>query len=213
MPPRLRLIVSLASGALVLALALVLLLRGGSSGTRSANGPSAAVNGSGASGFDGAALPANLTAPDFTLVDQSGHAVSLSGQRGAVTVLAFLSSSCASCTLIAQQVRGALDELTRPATVLFVSADPTADTRASVERFLAGVSLSGRARYLTGPRERLASIWRAYRLTPPARARGAFERAATVMLIDRSGFERVLFGVEQLTPEGLAHDIGKLQTG
>jgi hypothetical protein len=31
-----------------------------------------------------------------------------------------------------------------------------------------------------------------------------------VLLIDRAGDERVQFGLEQLTPESLIHDIGKL---
>jgi hypothetical protein len=31
-----------------------------------------------------------------------------------------------------------------------------------------------------------------------------------VLLVDRRGRERVLFGLEQLTPESLAHDIGRL---
>jgi hypothetical protein len=30
-------------------------------------------------------------------------------------------------------------------------------------------------------------------------------------LIDRNGFERVGFGLEQITPEGLAHDIRLLE--
>jgi hypothetical protein len=46
---------------------------------------------------------------------------------------------------------------------------------------------------------------------PPSRGRAAFERAASVMLLDRRGAERVIFGLEQLTPEGLAHDIRVLE--
>src|SRR5438270_590721 len=56
----------------------------------------------------------------------------------------------------------------------------------------------------------LRAVWRAYTVTPAAAGRAAFDRAATVRLLDRSGRERVLFGLEQLTPEGLAHDIRKL---
>ncbi len=71
--------------------------------------------------------------------------MSLSSYRGQVVVLAFLYSTCgATCTLIAQQIRGALDELPQPVPVLIVSADPAADTPASVARFLARVSLTGR---------------------------------------------------------------------
>jgi hypothetical protein len=34
-----------------------------------------------------------------------------------------------------------------------------------------------------------------------------------VVLIDAKGDERVLYGPEQLTPEALAHDIGRLEKG
>jgi hypothetical protein len=47
----------------------------------------------------------------------------------------------------------------------------------------------------------------------PAQGPRAVERSQWVMLIDRSGRERVLFGMEQLTPEALAHDIRTLQAG
>jgi protein SCO1/2 len=128
-----------------------------------------------------------------------------------VVVLAFLSSACGpTCTLIAQQVRGALDELGRPVPVLLISVDPAADTRAGVRRFLSDVSLNGRARFLDGAPAVLRPVWRAYRVMPLSAGRAAFERSAQVALIDRSGQERVIYGLEQLTPEGLAHDIRKL---
>jgi protein SCO1/2 len=94
--------------------------------------------------------------------------------------------------------------------VLFVSVDPRADTGARVRRFLVRVALSGRVRYLSGPPAVLKPIWRAYGIVPVTSDRGAFERAASVLLLDRSGRERVVFGVEQLTPEGVAHDVRKL---
>jgi cytochrome oxidase Cu insertion factor (SCO1/SenC/PrrC family) len=112
--------------------------------------------------------------------------------------------------VIAQQIRGAIDDLHAAPAVLIVSADPAGDTPARVERFLTDVSLSGRVRYLTGPPAQLRSVWRAYRIAPASDGRAAFERTATVMLLDRSGRERVLFGLEQLTPESLAHDIERL---
>jgi len=163
------------------------------------------------SGFDGAALPANLPVREFTLTDQSGRPVSLAAYHGQVVILAFLSTSCAAaCTLIAQQIRGALDELPRPVPVLLVSADPSADTGARIKRFLASVGLSGRVRYLTGSLAALQPIWRAYRIVPASSGRAAFERSASVLLLDRNGRERVVFGLEQLTPEGVAHDVRAL---
>jgi protein SCO1/2 len=165
-------------------------------------------------GFAGAELPQAKAAPPIALFDQYGRPVSLASLRGEPVVIAFLYTRCgAPCTLIAQQIRGALDELSRPVPVLLVSADPSGDTPVAVRHFLAQVSLSGRVYYLTGPEAALRRVWRAYRISPAARGAAAFERSATVLLIDQAGRERVIYGPEQLTPEALAHDIGKLQNG
>ena len=45
----------------------------------------------------------------------------------------------------------------------------------------------------------------------PAANDSKAEAAVTVVLVDRRGFERVAFGIEQITPEGLSHDIGLLE--
>jgi protein SCO1/2 len=174
-------------------------------------GGGSAAHLSASTGFAGAALPASLPVREFTLEDQSGRRVSLTGYRGRVVILAFISSTCgATCILLAQQIRGALDELPRPVPVLFVSVDPRADTGARVRRFLQRVALTGRVRYLSGSSAALRPIWRAYGIVPVTSDRAAFERAASVLLLDRDGRERVVFGVEQLTPEGVAHDVRKL---
>ncbi len=167
------------------------------------------------SGFDGAAFPAGLRAYDFTLVNQRRQNVSLSSYRGRVVVLAFLFSDCRTCVLVAEQVRGALDELTdtRGLATIFVSTDPASDTRASVARFLHETSLSGRVEYLTGTTAQLQPVWSAYGVAPVSSGRTASEAQAPVLLIDRAGIERVGFSPEQITAEGLAHDIGELQNG
>jgi protein SCO1 len=196
----------------LIALAIGLAVGGCSGGSSSPTSSSASATGavSGA-GFDGAALRAGTPPRDFTLKDLAGHAVTLSRYRGQVTILAFLYSTCGpTCILIAQQIRGALDELPHPVPVLVVSADPATDTPARVGRFLDRVSLTGRVRYLTGSRAALEPVWRAYGVIPASRGRAAFERSPSVILLDRSGGERVIFGLEQLTPEGLAHDVRKL---
>jgi protein SCO1/2 len=220
MPRRSRiLLLGLATAAVVLACALVLILD--RPGTRSRAGASATASGTApaadqraGSGFDGALLPGGLRAPDFTLTDQRGRRVSLSQYRGQVVVLAFLSTACPpACSLIAQQIRGALDELGRPVPTLIVSADPAADTPARVRRFLGEAALSGRVEYLTGTRAELQPVWRTYGIVPSLLGDDASPHAASVLLIDRSGQKRDLFEVEELTPEGLAHDIRKLKGG
>ena len=198
-----RLIALAAVALAALALALVLLLAQ-PSGHRGEAPPL------GSSGFAGAALP-GMPAASFVLTDQSGRRVSPATLRGQVAVLAFVSSTCGpACTLIAQQIRGALDELGRAVPELLVSVDPAGDTPARVQRFLARVSLTGRVHYLTGTPAELRPVWRAYAIEPLSSGRSAYERSAVVVLLDRSGRARVLFGPEQLTPEALAHDIRKL---
>jgi protein SCO1/2 len=211
------------AAALVVALACAIAFGGCSGGgssparssSSSATGAGASTPTSSSSGFDGAALPAG-PAHEFTLADltDNGRTISLSRYRGQVVVLAFLYSTCgAPCVVIAQQIRGALDELgAHPVPVLLVSADPATDTLARARSFLAQVSLTGRAQWLTGSLAQLRPVWRAYGITPASAGAAAFANSASVFLLDRAGRERVLFQSEQLTPEGLAHDVDKLQS-
>jgi protein SCO1 len=201
--------------ALGLALAVILIGTSGSSTRGPSPSPSSTPTGTSAqAGFDGAALPNGIQAPAFTLTDQHGRHIALGDYRGRVVILTFLAATATGASpLIAQQIRGALDDLARPAAALAISADPSADTPVRVGRLLASASLTGRMEYLTGMPARLRPIWHAYRVTPMSAGRASFERAASVLLIDPRGRERVRFGVEQLTPEGLAHDVRQLQAG
>jgi protein SCO1/2 len=207
-PPRIALLGLLVAVVLALGIAVAL---GGSSGHSSPRPSSSEIS---SSSFDGAALPATTPVRDFSLSDQSGRVVTLGSVRGQVTILAFLYSTCGpTCFLIAQQIRGALNELRKPVPVVIVSAEPHADTPARVASFLAQVSLTGRVQYLTGSLKQLRTVWSAYHVHAGTSGLQTFDKYATVTLIDRHGDERVLYSEEQLTPEALAHDIVKLQGG
>ncbi len=214
MSPRLRSTLLAATAAAVVVFALLVAVDGPASHSptpSSAGADSSSATAS--SGFDGAALPGRVRAPAFALSDQSGGRVSLGQYRGQLVVLAFLDSACGpTCILIAQQIRGALDELRRPVAMLIVSADPRADTPAAVSSFLSQVSLSGRVRYLTGPSAQLRALRHAYGATPAGAEGAVSDGTPAVFLIDRRGFERVLYPVEQLTPEALVHDIERLRS-
>ena len=214
----------LALAALVFAIAASKSTRSGSSGSESSpavatGGTVPAIGAGGTSGaaagseFEGAALPRDVLAPPFSLKSLGGGSLSLASLRGKPVLLAFLYSHCgAPCMLIAQQIRGALDDVGPPAAhAVIVSADPRHDDAASVKRFLSSVSLTGRVAYLTGSQRELEAVWSAYRVKPAAVGRSVFSRYATVLLIDARGRERVVYGSEQLTPEALVHDIGRLQ--
>lgn len=192
------------------ALAALGLALGLSSGTRQGSGAESQAD----SLADGAALPRGIRPAGFTLTDQRGARVSLAQYRGRVVLLSFLSPVCGPpCVLVAQQIRGALDELTQPIPALAISTDPVADTPDRVARMLDEASLGGRVRYLTGTVAQLAPIWRSYRLRVRRSDRvDLSDSSAFVLLIDKHGFERVDFPLEELTPEGLAREIRRLQS-
>jgi cytochrome oxidase Cu insertion factor (SCO1/SenC/PrrC family) len=237
MPAPPRLVLPLASALLALILVLALALGAFSKSSSNDTGAGSASRADG--GLQGAVLPAAVHAPSFTLTNQSGRAVSLRSYRGKLVVLVFLDSNCRPCVLVAQQVRDVLDELAASGDskgpvhgvqAIFISTDPGVDTRASINRFLAETSLDGRVQYLTGKLAELRPVWRAYRLPPltvgqqetssaqhsqtaDEGALSSVQPATSVLLIDRRGVERVEFGLEDLTPEALEHDIQTLQTG
>jgi protein SCO1 len=168
--------------------------------------------------FAGAAYPPGVVAHGFTLEDQRGRAVSLGSYRGQVVALAFLPSpTCRTCVLVAQQVRGALDELeshsARPNMKTLFASSRAAAPHARVGQLLSQTSLTGRVDYLTGTPKELGPVWRAYGVPPPNAGRKAAEAAVAVLLIDSKGLVRVGFGLEQITPEGLSHDIRLLAGG
>jgi protein SCO1 len=179
------------------------------------DGPAAIVeeiNSSGANGpvspFKGATRPPAPPA-DFALRDQDGDLVQLSGLRGAVVVLTPLYTHCQdTCPLTAQQIRGALDDLSgnerKGVRALALSVDPANDDADSARRFLVERRVSGYLDFLLGPRSELQPVWRDYGFAPQTKEE---EHNSYVVLIDKRGRQRVGFPVDHLTPEDLAHDI------
>jgi protein SCO1 len=199
----------------VVIIAVIVVLLVSDSGGPHKSSPAAVASSSAtgsASDLEGSLLPAGLHAREFTLEDQYGRRVSLRQYHGQVVILTFLSASCGDpCVVLAEQIRGALEELAQQVPTLAVSTDPAADGRRRTERFLKRVSLTGRMSYLTGTPAELEPIWRAYGIAAKNASKVEINDAdAVVLLIDRRGLERVSFPLEQLTPEVLAKDIRKL---
>ncbi|UGS37720.1 hypothetical protein DSM104329_04141 [Capillimicrobium parvum] len=199
---RLRLVLATVV-ACALAAAIALILAAASHDDE----PSAAVTP--VNGFDGALRPPDIPPQDFALRDQDGKVARLADDRGKVVVLTFMYSTCQdTCPITAQQIRGALDQLGHDVPTLAVSVDPANDTPAHAKRFLLAQKLTGRMRFLLGDRARLQPVWKAYGIQPQGQG---FEHSAYVLLIDKRGRQRIGFPVDQLTPEGLVHDIRRLE--
>jgi protein SCO1/2 len=162
--------------------------------------------------FVGPTLPPGLRAAPFTLADETGRPVSLSRYRGHVVVLTFIHSLCHdACPFMVEQIKGALNTLPvagRDIPVIGITVAPGEDTVANRRRFLARHRMQGRLAFLSGPVAVLRSVWHSYAIQP---VQGPIDHSTFVLLIDRSGIERVGFAADQLTPEGLAHDIRVLE--
>jgi protein SCO1 len=191
--------------ALLAAIVLIVLSNRGSADAGSA-GP--AVR----SQFDGPTMPPHLHAANFSLRDQYGHRVTLSADRGKVVVLTFIHSLCHdTCPFMVEQIKGALNDLPgdgRNIPTIGVSVAPAEDTMHNRKAFLAKHEMTGRIQFVNGPLRELRPVWHAYAIQPVT---PKLDHSTFVLLIDKHGYERVGFPADQLTPEGLAHDIRVLE--
>jgi protein SCO1/2 len=198
--PRLRLTLMLVA-SLVIAAAVAVIALVGPSGRADVS----------ANGFAGAVRP-EIPTPAFVLRDQSGRVARLSDYRGRVVVVTFMYTVCRdTCPLMADQIRGALDQLGHDVPVLAVSVDPVNDTAARASTFVSRHGMTNRMRFLLGSSAQLQPVWRAFGIQPQTGGSAVSDHSAYVVLLDRRGRQRVAFPAAKLTPEGLAHDIARLQ--
>jgi len=121
-----------------------------------------------AQAIDGDSSPINIPAPGFTLTDQHGRTVTLSGLRGKVVLLTFLDPVCVTdCPLIAQEFRQAGQLLgTSRAKVDLVAVDvnPLYSELAYTRQFDQQEGLASLTdwHYLTSSPARLRAVYKAY---------------------------------------------------
>jgi protein SCO1 len=174
---------------------------------------SASDDDSGGSGkrFAGATLPAGLKAPELGLRDEEGDVVRMADLRGEPVIVTFLYSNCEdSCPAQAQQVKGALNELGRDVPALAISVDPANDTADSARAFLSEQRMTGRLRFVLGPREQLRKVWDGYGIQPQL---DDLDHTARIVLLDGDSVQRVGYPLGEVTPERLAHDLRLLAAG
>jgi len=121
-----------------------------------------------AQAVDGASTPVDAPAPDFTLTDQHGHPVRLSGLHGKVVLLTFLDPVCVTdCPLIAREFRQAGQLLGGDAgrvELVAVDVNPLYNELAYTQAFDRQEGLAGVPDwlYLTGSPDRLRQVYGAY---------------------------------------------------
>jgi protein SCO1 len=159
--------------------------------------------------FAGASMPQGLFAPDFKLRNQEGNRVSMRSLRGQPVIVTFLYTHCQdTCPIMAQTVRGALDDLGHDVPALAIAVDPPNDTERSARKFLAEQRVTGRIDFVLGSRAQLRPVWKGFGIRPQ---KVTEEHNARVTLVDARGIQRVGYPGSQVTPERLAHDVALLE--
>jgi protein SCO1 len=159
--------------------------------------------------FEGAIMPKGVRAPDFELRDQDGEPISMRQLRGKPVVVTFLYTTCQdSCPIMAQTVRGALDQLGHDLPAIAVAVDPPRDTPDRAQAFLSKQRALGRIDFVLGSRKDLRPVWDGFFVQPQSVTR---EHDARLTLVDAKGFQRVGYPGAEATPERLAHDLRILE--
>lgn len=158
-------------------------------------------------------------APGFSLADAGGATVSLASLRGHPVVLTFLYTHCPNeCPLTAEKLRAAAQALGTHGAAqvrwVLVSVDPTGDTPARANAFLAAHHLSGTAQYLLGTQAQLAPVWDAFHIAvqPGGDAQAmvnGVNHTVGVFVLDAQGRERAYLD-GTFDPADLAYDLRAL---
>jgi cytochrome oxidase Cu insertion factor (SCO1/SenC/PrrC family)/thiol-disulfide isomerase/thioredoxin len=134
--------------------------------------------------------PIHGTAPDFTLTDQFGRAVSLSAFRGKVVILAFNDPQCTTiCPLTttamvkAKRLLGAAGAQVE---LLGVGANPAATETRWVRAYSQAHGMMHAWHFLNGPLARLKHVWHAYGIEAQIVA-GQVDHTPAVYVIDTQG--------------------------
>lgn len=184
------------------------------------NTPSAASSGNNQSSNPNGLQGTNLNgtpAPEFHLVDQHGHTITLAQLRGMPIILTFFYTHCPNyCPLIAEKIHTALDTMGsngQKVAVIGISVDPEHDTEANAQAFSEDHGLTSYLHwhYLLGTRAQLSPIWKAYYvagLPPSAQIITSTQmiHSSVVYVIDKQGREQALLDYD-FTPTELAKDM------
>ena len=139
------------------------------------------------------ALGANDRAPDFSLVDQSGNAVTLAQLRGQILVIDFIFTRCAGpCPILTArnvELQRALDaSLRERVRFVSISLDPANDTPEALTAYATarGADLANWS-FLTGPEADVADVVRRFGVGTLRAPDGNIDHALATFLVDGGG--------------------------
>ncbi|MBO0822505.1 MAG: SCO family protein [Actinobacteria bacterium] len=161
-------------------------------------------------------------APNFTLTDQYGRAVSLRSFRGKVVILAFTDSQCTNvCPLTTQSMLAAKDLLGAAGNqvqLLGVNANPDATSVSDVMSYSQTHGLVNHWEFVTGSPTQLKTVWQSYHIAAQIE-HGQIDHTPAVFVIDTRGREQKVYLTQMnyasITQAGqvMAQDVSSLLPG
>ena len=158
-------------------------------------------------------------APDFSLIDQFGHSVTLSSMRGHEVVLAFIDSRCKTlCPLTAEIMYNAKKQLgpssSEQVALVAINANPVANSVAAVQAWSINHGLLHQWLFLTGAAQQLWSIYHLYNVYVQVGSDGEVEHDPKTFIIDAQGHERLYFEtLDSSNKSDLSDEISGLEAG
>ena len=160
--------------------------------TTSAQGQAAAAN----PDLDPGTSLGGTAAPEISLVNQFGQAMSLSQFRGKVVVLAFVDSECTTVcpltTVSMVQARELLGAAGSQVQLLGVDANPTATSVSDVMAYSQAHGMVNQWDFLTGSPAQLAAVWKAYHIAVQIE-KGQIDHTPALFVIDQRGREQKIY--------------------
>jgi protein SCO1 len=181
--------------------------------TGSNSSASGLQNNSATSGLQGTDL-GSTPAPNFSLTDQFGKQVSLSGMKGKPVILTFLYTHCPDiCPLTAEKLHTALQGLGQQAQqvgVIAVSTDPKGDNVAAALSFSQAHNMQNYWHYLVGSQSQLSPVWSGYHIYAQAGQQVMTVNHSTgIFILDKQGNERIFLG-DDFTPAQVTANLNTL---
>jgi cytochrome oxidase Cu insertion factor (SCO1/SenC/PrrC family) len=163
-------------------------------------------------------MPGN-PAPDFTLIDQFGHPVTLASLRGREIVLAFIDSRCTSlCPLTAEIMYDAKTRLGAAAAsqvaLVAINANPAATSVLVVQAWSINHGMLHQWFFLTGTAQQLQSVYHLYGIYVQVDSSGQDVHDPATFIIDAQGRERLYFEtLDSTNKTDLSNEVIGLETG
>ncbi len=156
--------------------------------------------------------------PEFTLVDQNDKPFHFANSRGKIVLATFVFTTCPDvCPLLTAKFasiqRTLQEKKVDDYLLLTITTDPERDTPAALKSYAEQFKADfNHWLFLTGPKQDLAKVWKAFGVTVRKRPDGQIQHTTLATLIDRRGIRRVDYYTDKWQEKEILRDMVSLDS-